>query len=79
MLLYSDPLRVDVRVTGGRSVIVDITGRREAEQGVIPANDFGVMTVYQVLASLGLGAGCRVTAHRLEVFGLCAACVAGEA
>jgi len=33
----------------------------------------------EVLASLGRGAGFRVTAHRLEVFGLCAACVAGGA
>ena len=33
----------------------------------------------EVLASLGRGAGFRVTAHRLEVFGLCAECGAGEA
>jgi Fe2+ or Zn2+ uptake regulation protein len=33
----------------------------------------------EVLASLGRGAGFRVTAHRLEVFGLCADCGAAEA
>jgi Fe2+ or Zn2+ uptake regulation protein len=33
----------------------------------------------EVLASLGRGAGFRVTAHRLEVFGLCAECGAAEA
>jgi Fe2+ or Zn2+ uptake regulation protein len=32
----------------------------------------------EVLASLGRGAGFRVTAHRLEVFGLCANCGAAE-
>jgi Fe2+ or Zn2+ uptake regulation protein len=31
-----------------------------------------------LLGSLGRGAGFRVTAHRLEVFGLCADCAAAE-
>ena len=43
------------------------------------STDIGDGALGEVLASLGLGAGFRVTAHRLEVFGLCAACVAGEA